>query len=367
MSKEVVSALPEETLAQVLTKMKERGVHEIPIVNGKRHLGMVMHSVLAKHRNLPLSTQVGHVMVQGASLSPEETLPNAAEIMMGGSYAALPVVRKGELVGILSRTDLTRAVSESKEFEGLLAKDVMTPNPQTVRLTDGVQHARSLMKGLDERSIPVVDEEGKLVGSLGIQDLTAFLERERDNERPASQGIVRKKVPLDTKVGDLMNSNHVTASPDEPLPVLAKRMVEHAISSLVVVENAEPVGIVTKQDVLEVLTRLRPVEGVLVKISGIEEEPGVYEGLYAIIERSLKRISRLARPHILNVHIVQHQGGLDNAKYSVRARLTTEHRLFYTNAAEWDVFRAMDETMRQFELQVRKVKDIQVTSKRSRR
>src|SRR5205807_2121745 len=95
----------------------------------------------------------------------------AAEKMISTGFRAIPVAKGKSLVGILSRSDLVRALVETKALEGIVAKDFMTPNPQAVAENDTVEHAVQIMRSLGERSVPVVDKHRHIKGIVGMKDI----------------------------------------------------------------------------------------------------------------------------------------------------------------------------------------------------
>jgi CBS domain-containing protein len=50
------------------------------------------------------------------------------------------------------------------------------------------------------------------------------------------------------KLNDLFTREMITAGPDEPLTSIARRMQEHNVGTLVIIENQRPVGIITDRD-----------------------------------------------------------------------------------------------------------------------
>jgi CIC family chloride channel protein len=83
--------------------------------------------------------------------------------------AGMPVTEKGSLVGIVTQTDVLRAVREGA-IEDEVVRDVMTGEVVVISPTDSATHVARLMIEKRINRIPVV-EDGKLVGIVTRGDL----------------------------------------------------------------------------------------------------------------------------------------------------------------------------------------------------
>ena len=83
--------------------------------------------------------------------------------------AGMPVTEKGSLSGIITQTDVLRAVKEGS-IQDAMVKDVMTSDVVVVSPTDSATHVARLMVEKKINRIPVV-EDGKLVGIVTRGDL----------------------------------------------------------------------------------------------------------------------------------------------------------------------------------------------------
>ncbi len=111
----------------------------------------------------------------------DATLPEACDILRQHKIRRLPVVQEGKLVGIVTRGDLRGAQpSEATslsiwELNYLLAKlkikEIMTPDPITIRDDATISDAAQLMIDYKVSGLPVVDKEGNLVGMITESDI----------------------------------------------------------------------------------------------------------------------------------------------------------------------------------------------------
>ena len=108
------------------------------------------------------------------------SLSEAAALMRDGDMGAVPVVDDGKLVGIVTDRDIViRAVAEGKDAATHVG-DVMTTELFTVTPDDFVFEAIRLMGDKQIRRVPVIDNNGALVGIIAIADVALETEDERE-------------------------------------------------------------------------------------------------------------------------------------------------------------------------------------------
>lgn len=120
------------------------------------------------------------------TISADQTIPDAHEIMTQYGIRRLPVMKKNKLVGIVSKEDILRA-SPSKatsfsigEITYLLAKtkisQIMTKDPVTIGPDALLEEAAILMRDHHVGILPVIDGD-KLVGIITESDIfDSFIE-----------------------------------------------------------------------------------------------------------------------------------------------------------------------------------------------
>jgi CBS domain-containing protein len=119
----------------------------------------------------------GHHTVQEAmtsnptTVSPDTAARDAARIMKDEDTGIVPIVEGERLVGVITDRDLTlQIVAEGRgpdeSVAGLASKDLVTVDPQ-----QGLEEAARLMAEHQVRRLPVVEEDGRLVGILAQKDL----------------------------------------------------------------------------------------------------------------------------------------------------------------------------------------------------
>ncbi len=115
------------------------------------------------------------------TITDDTSMMKAIHLMKQNRFRRLPVLHEGRLVGIVSDRDLKEA-SPSKattldvhELYYLLAelhvKDIMTRDPVIVSPDSTVEHAAQLMLENTISGLPVVDDQGQVVGILTQSDV----------------------------------------------------------------------------------------------------------------------------------------------------------------------------------------------------
>ena len=167
------------------------------------------------------------------------------------------VVAHGFTVLTLKRSILTEKVARrgfhlSREYavdplEILFVRKVMRSNVVVLSAAStvaDVQHSLRSDHRQEQRLLPVVNEQGQLVGVLTRGDIRERFEREGD-------------IALQRRLGDAVRGETVEAYPDEPLRVVVYRMAERGLTRMPVVEQASRkfLGLVSLNDLLKARAR----------------------------------------------------------------------------------------------------------------
>lgn len=132
MSVDVVVVTPTTTVEAAQQIMQRRRVRHLPVVDGKRLVGLITSTDIERARpseatslsvwemNYLWSQVLVERVMQRAVLTarPEDTLVEAVRKMLNHKYGCVPVVnRDGDLVGILTETDVFRYVLAQAEVQ----------------------------------------------------------------------------------------------------------------------------------------------------------------------------------------------------------------------------------------------------------
>jgi CBS domain-containing protein len=146
----------------------------------------------------------------------------------------------------------------------LRAKDIMKKELLTVFPETHVTEAAMILLEKHINGLPVVDDEGRLVGIICQSDLVA---QQMRMPVPSVFNLLDGLIPIGSpatlerevrkiaaiKVSEAMSSNPVTVAPETSLEEIATLMVNKNFHSLPVLEAGKLVGIIGKEDVLRTL------------------------------------------------------------------------------------------------------------------
>ena len=121
-----------------------------------------------------------HMTRAMVTVAPDTPLLNAVQCLQESKLRCLPVVQRGELVGLLllvdaDQIDLHDAQHLNPQSQQQTVADVMRPPSIQVHPNHLIEHAAVMMLKFDVRGLPVVDDQGKLVGVITVSDLLDVL------------------------------------------------------------------------------------------------------------------------------------------------------------------------------------------------
>ncbi|MEJ5363589.1 MAG: CBS and ACT domain-containing protein [Desulfosoma sp.] len=119
------------------------------------------------------------------TIDPDEPMPKAVNLMKEKGIRMLPVLKNGELVGVLTDTDIKRAspsdatLLEVHELLYLLSrikvKEIMNKKPVTIPMDFTVEEAAERLLEHGISGAPVVDASGKVRGVITRADMFKVL------------------------------------------------------------------------------------------------------------------------------------------------------------------------------------------------
>lgn len=116
------------------------------------------------------------------------------------------------------------------------ARDVMTPNPSVCLEGDSIHKATLIMKKEDCGAVPIINSEGKCTGIVTDRDICLGV-------------VLDGKDPNTAKLHQVMTPSPVTCGADDDLDSVVKKMEDHQIRRIPVVDGSgKCLGIIAQAD-----------------------------------------------------------------------------------------------------------------------
>jgi Zn-dependent protease/predicted transcriptional regulator len=112
------------------------------------------------------------MMTRFRTLEAEDSLARAVKELLAGSQQDFPVLRQGEIAGVLRRNDLVKALATGRQ-EALVGEAMCRECP-TVKAVDDLAAALEIMRAGQCGTAPVV-ADGKLIGLLTLENISEVL------------------------------------------------------------------------------------------------------------------------------------------------------------------------------------------------
>ncbi len=125
-----------------------------------------------------MKSALGGIPVSGAmvtdfhTLSPQDPLSHAIELILRGSQQDFPVVEDHRVVGILTRSDLLMALAKQSQYAPVA--EVMRRDFQTAEAGEMLESAFARLQTCKCRTLPVV-RRGELVGLVTMENVSELL------------------------------------------------------------------------------------------------------------------------------------------------------------------------------------------------
>jgi CBS domain-containing protein/ribosome-associated translation inhibitor RaiA len=296
-------------------------------------------------------------------VTPSTRLPEIAEQLLAAGLRAAPVVgSRGELLGVVSRTDLVAAMATVSDTARTRVEEIARSADLVVHEHDLCRQLIGQIRLLEEHPLPVLDRKNRLVGAVGVADLGGVLWRPvTGGKRDARAG----RPALDVNVGSIMRSPAVTVPVGTAASQAARLMTQEKVSSVFVEEEGRPPRIVGQSEILQlVVGRGKPslatggVEDVYVEITGLRGsgDPGLLAEIDHLVVAGLRRIAQQVRPTLLSLHFAPHATHR-TSDLTVEARLHTDAGIFYASHTGWNLLAGVSDLLEELAGQTRRVRE----------
>ncbi len=289
MSKDVATACPDALVVSAAKVMAEKKISCLVVLDKESVAGILTetdvlrrvvrngkdsyHTTLAQIMSCPVETIPAHLSILAAS-----------EVMGRRHIKRLPVVQEDKLVGIVTQTDLVRALTSYGMWRDV--SEIMSTDVAVVAKTASVAEAAEVMTNQEISCVVVVDGE-QAAGVLTEKDLLGRV-------------VALCKDPASITMEQVMSSPVASVSSSYSVFSTSRIMEEMNIRRLVVTKDKRLCGIVTQTDVfMAVRSKLQAEEQKHLRLLE-DSKDGIYtadlNGRVTYANRALLELLEVSNP-----------------------------------------------------------------------
>ena len=109
---------PDDTLTTAIALMEAGDFRSLPVIRNGKLVGLITDRDIRKYWQKAEETKVGAVMTEHPiCISPNESLAEAVRMLLAYKVGGLPVIEQHKMVGIITASDILKAVLGLPELE----------------------------------------------------------------------------------------------------------------------------------------------------------------------------------------------------------------------------------------------------------
>lgn len=248
MTSDVATIDSEKSVVEVAQKMAERRISCLVVMKGGHIHGIITETDLLKKvagSDKKYDQKIEDILTSSVQrINIHASILEASRLMSSHKIKRLPVLDEERLVGIVTQTDLTRALAAYEMWRNVGA--IMTPNVLTISRQMTVESAARLMSGHGVSCI-VVKEGEVAAGIFTTRDLVGKV-------------ISRGADVAQTRIEEVMSSPVENVQRDASVLSVVKLMEAKRIRRVVVSHEGKMCGIVTQTDVFRAVKNKFEIE-----------------------------------------------------------------------------------------------------------
>ena len=257
--------------ANAMELMREKNVSGLPVVkNGTNKLvGILTRSDLVKN---PDEEQIALIMTRDIiTVNPDDDIKDAAEIMVKYDIRRIPVVEDGELVGLVTASDIINKALWKLDVKDPV-EDYLIKNIPTAWERTPLNIAFEVMTYFNLKVLLALNKDGKLSGILTetdfIEESEIISERTVHNTSVGTEGdkwswdsknvlyVIKNHLKFsDKEVKDVAATDLVIVTTKTSVKECANKMRQRSIEQVPVIDvEGELVGLVRATDLIKAIS-----------------------------------------------------------------------------------------------------------------
>jgi CBS domain-containing protein len=254
---------PNDRVSEVIGFMRETRSYEAVVEEGDRTSIVTVRDLLDLSN---LDTRLSKLMHQVPRLNRQNTVSDAASLMLEYRTWSMPIYHAGKLDGQVTSPAVVGRMMES-EVPGKISS-IMTKEPVTVESTATLASARELMRRKKVDQVPILSG-GRLAGIATSDSIVFNLAPRADREVKGGRQPGRFDEPL----GDYGSGNLLTNEITDSLMDVYLNMKKEGGNYSLIMNTGELQGILTYRDFMKILERRSAKPQLPMYIVGLPDDP----------------------------------------------------------------------------------------------
>jgi len=364
MSTEFPYISSDSTIANALSVMKDTKYQDLPVIDEGTFVGVVSYYSILRKKSVTLDAKVKNLIRNFQTATLDMQITKLAEMFISNNCREIPVLNGKKVIGVVRRNKIIDVVNEIKALKEIKVWEIMTNPVESVKVHDLMDDALEMMIQDNIRTLPVVDDNDRVIGVVGMKEIIENNWR-KDNK---TIGDLEKSSRSQITVESIATTSAKTIEWDSDVAEAVAIMVDNGFSTLPVLESKGLVGVITEYDVLELISACRERDMLFVQISGLEDDEKDYtDAIYADIESMVTKVSKIYKPESLNIHVSRYNEVGGNPKYSITARLFINGTGIMMKEVGYDLTKTMSDLIRKLEAAVIDMKESKVSFRNRRK
>ncbi len=350
----------EELVSQAANLIRNTDLHSVIVTDKKGGFQGVITERMITRGYITMNTKVRSVMRRVPLLAPNSTLIEAANIALKAGIRQIPVYDGKNLEGMIVIDHVIREIDDPSLEEITLAS-IMSTNPIMVSPEASIAQVLALTREQSISRIPVVSKES-LVGIVTLHDIVTKALFTSAHTRQPDVPVPNIK-PLGNAIATIMTRNVISSEPEISVANAIKLMKKHNVSSLVVVDNNNVIGLVTRKDILQVIARqdLKIISPMTVQITFKTQPIELFEQeqINNFLQKFQDQYQDTIGSSNLTIYFKQHRSrDREIPLIQCRVRLITRFGQFIGVAENWGWFTPLQSALNSVERQLISRKEI---------
>jgi CBS domain-containing protein len=256
MAKPVKTIDKDQPVSTALEIMEKNGISALPVTENNRLIGLITELDIVDRLGsgragtlAPGNIHVSSVMEWAPTTVPPTTdIVEAARLLVQRRERAVVVAEEDAIAGILTNTHFVKLC---RAFDKLRVRDLALEKPVSIHPADRVVHARQMLLAEGLPGLPVLDEEGKVMGLVTKKRLALALAAFR-RETPAKYQSQRLR---DFLVANILTRTDLTTNRNMGVNEAAELLLREHQHLLPVMEKGLMQNILIRRSLVDLVAK----------------------------------------------------------------------------------------------------------------